>query len=56
MPKNREKTRDNRHREQALDRHNGYGFMDPTPYEAVERIRRGQRAAKRDRKEDASNR
>jgi len=56
MPKNREKTRENRRKEQALDRRNGYGFMDPTPYEAVERIRRGQRAAEADRKEKPLNR
>ena len=56
MPKNSDKTRENRRKEQALDRRNGYGFMDSTPYEAVERIRRGQRVAGTCREEKPVNR
>lgn len=38
MPKCRSKTRANKKKEKALDRINGYGKDDPTPYEAVRNI------------------
>lgn len=38
MPKDRKITRENRKREQALDRRNAYGNTNQTPYEAVKRI------------------
>lgn len=38
MPKSREKTRANKRKEKQLERVNGYGINDPTPYEAVKEI------------------
>lgn len=38
MPKNREKTRANKRKEQMLNRRNLYLVDDPTPYEAVKSI------------------
>ena len=42
MPKDRKITRENRKREQMLDRKNLFGVTDKTPFEAVERMRRKQ--------------
>jgi hypothetical protein len=47
MPKSRLKTRANRKKgklEERLDRQNAYGINDPTPQEAVMRIRKKQNA------------
>lgn len=38
MPKDRRITRENRKKEEALDRQNEYGINDPTPYKAVQHI------------------
>lgn len=46
MPKSRLITRANRKREQMISAKNAYGMSDPTPYEAVKRIREKQRNEK----------
>jgi len=43
MPKSRVITRENRKREQMLDRKNSFGHTDLTAYEAVKRIMRKQK-------------
>lgn len=46
MPKSRAKTRENAwkgKREERLDRKNAFGNNDPTPFEAVIRIREGEK-------------
>jgi t-SNARE complex subunit (syntaxin) len=40
MARNRNTNREKVKQEKALDRKNAYGNLDPTPYEAVERMRR----------------
>lgn len=40
MPKSREKTRANKKIYAALNKANEYGVNDPTPYKAVNQIRR----------------
>ena len=44
MPKNRRITRENKKREAMISAKNAYGMSDPTPYEAVKRIREKQKA------------
>lgn len=44
MPKNRLTTRANKKREAMISAKNAYGMSDPTPYEAVKRIREKQKA------------
>lgn len=44
MPKNRRITRENKKREAMISAKNAYGMSDPTPYEAVKRIREKEKA------------
>lgn len=46
MPKSRQITRENRKREEQIDRQNKYGINDPTPYKAVRRIMQAERKEK----------
>lgn len=45
MPKDRRITRENRKREEAIDRQNKYGINDPTPYKAVQHMVQTERKA-----------
>lgn len=40
MPKSRVKTRENKKKYAALNQTNEYGLKDPTPYQAVENLRK----------------
>lgn len=49
MPKNRIRQKENRKRkykEESLDRKTAFGISDPTPFEAVENIRKSLRKEK----------
>lgn len=40
MARNRQKSKENKRREQALNTKNEYGNMDLTPYQAIQNIRK----------------